>query len=52
MARCARCGESFTRTGEWVELTHHHTHMRFESDFCSVDCAVAYLEDGLPSQGD
>jgi hypothetical protein len=47
MPRCARCAEQFTRTGEWIELTHNHTHMRFESDFCSVDCAIAYLESGL-----
>ena len=47
MVLCDRCGAGIDREGEYVDLTHHRDHMAFDSRFCSVDCAVAYLEDGL-----
>ena len=47
MVPCDRCGAGIDGEGDYVHLTHHHTHMEFDSRFCSVDCAVAYLEDGL-----
>ncbi|WP_255148757.1 hypothetical protein [Halorarius halobius] len=47
MPRCARCEAEFSPTGEWIEVTHNHAHMRFDSAFCSPECAVTYLENGL-----
>jgi hypothetical protein len=47
MVACDRCGTGIDGEGDYIDLTHHHTHMEFDSRFCSVDCAVAYLEDGL-----
>lgn len=36
--------------GDPTHLTNHHTHVESDSRFCSVDCTVAYLEDG-PVEG-
>lgn len=47
MPDCDRCGESFDAAEEWVELRHHHAHMNFRSQFCSAECAAAYLSNGL-----
>jgi hypothetical protein len=47
MVRCDRCGSGIDTGSDYIQLCHHHTHMEFESRFCSADCAVSYLEDGL-----
>jgi hypothetical protein len=47
MVACDRCGAGIDDEGDYIHLTHHQTHMAFDSRFCSPDCAVAYLEDGL-----
>jgi hypothetical protein len=47
MEFCDRCRGDIDVEAGYVHLTHHHTHMEFDSRFCSPDCAVAYLEDGL-----
>lgn len=52
MARCARCGGCFSKADEWIRVEHNHSHMRFESGFCSTDCAIDYLEDELDGPGD
>jgi hypothetical protein len=40
-------GSTTRTTTSIIHLTHHQTNMAFDSRFCSPDCAVAYLEDGL-----
>lgn len=47
MPRCAHCEELFPPDEEWIQLSHHHPNMTFESAFCSTECAAGYLGNDL-----
>jgi hypothetical protein len=51
MVLCDRCGIGIDTEEEYVDLAHHHPHLTFDSRFCSVDCTIGYLEDGLLEGG-
>lgn len=50
MPRCAHCEERFPSNGEWIQLSHHHPNMTFESAFCSTECAAGYLGNDLVAE--
>jgi hypothetical protein len=47
MPCCATCEETIDVAGQWLELCHHYPNMSFDSAFCSVACATAYLTEDL-----
>ncbi|MFD1515054.1 hypothetical protein [Halomarina rubra] len=47
MPRCDACDVRIAEGRQWIELTHNYPRMRFDSSFCSAECATTYLDSGL-----